>query len=75
MHYDQQKANILLANLNEAHRTIKLLQSSLQRLASIMPLSIENNFSNLDAEDLDRLDAFRVRFADIGFDVTRFRDN
>jgi uncharacterized protein with HEPN domain len=62
--YDPQIANILLSNFSEAHRTAKLLNSSYQRMTDIMPLT-EDFFNELDDNEKDKLDAFRVRFADL----------
>ena len=62
--YDRKIASLFISHFSEAQRTSKLLQSSIERLSDLMPLK-DNALSSLGAGDLERLDAFRVRFADL----------
>lgn len=64
MKYDKNLANLFLLNFNEAYRSAGLLQSSYARIASLMPLK-GSRLSTLSEEEVDRLDAFRVRYSDL----------
>ena len=64
MKIDRNKVKLFLMNFDEAHRTAGLLRSSYSRLRPLMPLTGEK-MSRFDDEELDRLDAFRVRFGDL----------
>lgn len=55
---------VLLANLSEAYRTAKHLSTSKKRISHLMPLT-GNILSKLSEEDMEKLDAFRVRFCDL----------
>jgi hypothetical protein len=50
-------------NYSEALRISKRLYSSLQRLNTLFPLTVD--FNNLSEEKIDSIDAFRIRFADL----------
>lgn len=64
MTYDKKIANLFLLNFSEAYRSAKLLMSSYSRIANLMPLKGEL-LNSLSEDDLDRLDAFRVRYSDL----------
>lgn len=64
MKYDQKNADLFLQNFNEAYRSAKLLMSSYNRTLHLMPLK-GDQLSSLSEEDLDKLDAFRVRYCDL----------
>ncbi len=64
MTYDKKIANLFLLNFSEAYRSAKLLMSSYQRIANFIPLKGEA-LSSLNVDDLDKLDAFRVRYCDL----------
>lgn len=64
MLFDKKNMNLFLCNFHESYRSAKLLLSSYQRLQPIMPLT-EQKFLHLDWDDLDKLDAFRVRYCDL----------
>ncbi len=61
---DQKIAALFLQNFNEAYRLAKLLMSSYNRITNLMPLK-GSSLLSLNAEELDRLDAFRVRYCDL----------
>lgn len=63
MKFDQKLVGLFLQNFNEAYRSAKLLQSSYIRMKTLMPMTLEV-FKNLTHEDMDMIDAFRVRFCD-----------
>lgn len=61
---DQKTLAVFRQNWSEALRSARRLKASLQRAGNDFPLSAER--LRLDDEDLfERLDAFRVRFADL----------
>lgn len=62
--YDPALAALFIANLQEAGRAGKNLQTSLRRTAHLFPLD-GDMLERLDDEGKERLDAFRVRFADL----------
>ena len=64
MGYDQKLAKLFIMNFNEAFRSAKLLATSYQRISHLIPLDGET-LTSLQIEDLDRLDAFRVRLCDL----------
>lgn len=64
MTYDDNIAKLFLLNFEEAYRSAKLLLLSYQRIAYLMPLSAAK-MPKLSIDDLDKLDAFRVRFCDL----------
>jgi len=63
-HENQKYVTLFQHNWSEAHRTAKRLNMSLVRLSDEFPLS---SFALVNADDdlLDKIDAFRVRFADL----------
>jgi uncharacterized protein with HEPN domain len=64
MNYDKNLAKLFLLNFNEAYRSAKLLRMSYDRVACLIPLKAEI-LKNLNPDDLDKLDAFRVRYCDL----------
>jgi hypothetical protein len=62
--YDTRVAALFAANLGEASRVAKNLQTSIARTAHLFPLD-GAGLEALDDEGKERLDAFRVRFADL----------
>lgn len=64
MNIDDKKLALFKQNWQEAQRTQARLESSVSRLSSHFPLSSEfiNNASDIQ---MDAIDAFRVRFADL----------
>ncbi len=64
MDYDKNLANLFLLNFNEAYRSAKLLLMSYDRMAKLFPLKTEI-LHTLNPDDLDKLDAFRVRYCDV----------
>lgn len=64
MDFDKDLAKLFLLNFNEAYRSAKLLMLSFNRMASLIPLK-PDSLKTLNADDLDKLDAFRVRFCDL----------
>ena len=68
MAYDKKNADLFLLNFNEAYRSAKLLMSSYSRITSLMPLNGES-LNSLNEDNLDRLDAFRVRYSDLQYSL------
>jgi hypothetical protein len=64
MDYDKRNADLFLLNFNEAYRSAKLLMISYERVRTIIPMQGDRIVS-LPMDDLDKLDAFRVRFCDL----------
>lgn len=64
MVYDKNVAALFLMNFKEAYRSAKLLVVSLGRISGLMPLN-ERKMEKLSFEEMDKLDAFRVRFCDL----------
>ncbi|MES2199424.1 MAG: hypothetical protein V4489_04580 [Chlamydiota bacterium] len=64
MTYDKKLAELFIQNFNEAYRSAKLLMSSYNRVANLMPLK-GDVLTSLKEDDLDKLDAFRVRYCDL----------
>ena len=64
LHYDPTLAAIFVQIYKEAWRAAGLLQVSVRRTALLFPLS-ETDMPQLDEEALERLDAFRVRYAQL----------
>lgn len=64
MHYDANIGNLFILNFNESYRSAKLLITSHARVESLIPLHQET-LKNICDDDLDKLDAFRVRFCDL----------
>lgn len=64
MVYDENVATLFLMNFKEAYRSAKLLVISHERLQHLMPIQ-PKRMGELSNEDLDKLDAFRVRFCDL----------
>ena len=64
LHYDPTLAAIFIQIYKEAWRATGLLQVSVRRTALLFPLS-ETDMPQLDEEALERLDAFRVRYAQL----------
>jgi hypothetical protein len=64
MVYDKNLAALFLLNFKESYRSAKLLVASRQRIEKLIPLST-SKMKNLSIDDLDMLDAFRVRFCDL----------
>lgn len=62
--YDPTVAALFLANLREATRAGKNLRTSINRTAHLFPLD-GGVLEHLDEDGKERLDAFRVRFADL----------
>jgi hypothetical protein len=62
--FDPRLAALFLANYKEAQRAAKNLHTSLKRTAHLFPLE-GATLETLDDESRERLDAFRVRFADL----------
>lgn len=60
--YDADLADLFVQNYAEAARAARNLQVSLRRTAELFPLSAET-MEQLDDQALERLDAFRVRYA------------
>jgi hypothetical protein len=63
-HENQKYLTLFNHNWSEANRTAKRLKSSLTRLRDDFPLS-SLTVENADDDLLDKIDAFRVRFADL----------
>lgn len=64
MNIDVKILKLFIQNLDEAYRSLKLIILSYPRLRSFFPLH-GDHLKNLDIDDLDKLDAFRVRFCDL----------
>lgn len=64
MEFDKNIAKLFLLNFSEAYRSATLLLMSYDRTVSLIPLKAES-LKNLNADDLDKLDAFRVRYCDL----------
>lgn len=64
MVYDKKNADLFLQNFNEAYRSAKLLMLSYERVTGLMPIK-GSLLNSLDMDDLDKLDAFRVRYCDL----------
>ncbi len=64
MDYDKNLANLFFLNFNEAYRSAQLLMMSYDRTAKLFPLKAEV-LNSLTPDDLDKLDAFRVRYCDV----------
>ncbi len=64
MVYDKKNADLFLQNFNEAYRSAKLLMLSYERLTNLMPIK-GSLLNSLNMDDLDKLDAFRVRYCDL----------
>ncbi|MBM3197758.1 MAG: hypothetical protein FJZ58_00695 [Chlamydiae bacterium] len=64
MAYDKKIADLFYVNFKESYRSAKLLLSSYHRIAHLMPLE-GVKFHLLNADDLEKLDAFRVRYCDL----------
>ncbi len=64
MVYDKKIAELFILNFNEAYRSGKLLLESHKRIGKLIPLE-EGFLKKLEIDDLDKLDAFRVRFCDL----------
>ena len=62
--YDPKLAALFLANFREGVRAARNLRVSVDRTAHLFPLD-GAKLDALDEEGLERLDAFRVRFADL----------
>lgn len=62
--YDDNLAKIFVMNFQEAYRSAKLLILSHERIEALIPLT-PSRMKNLTIDDLDKLDAFRVRFCDL----------
>ena len=62
--YDPKLAALFLANYREAQRVARNLHTSLERTAHLFPLE-GPVLDALGDESMERLDAFRVRFADL----------
>jgi hypothetical protein len=62
--YDTKLAALFLANYREGARAARNLRTSLERTAQLFPLD-GPSLEGLDVEARERLDAFRVRFADL----------
>jgi len=62
--YDPKLAALFAANVREAERVAQNLRASLRRTAHLLPLD-GALLEQLDDEGKERLDAFRVRFADL----------
>ena len=60
--YDPDLAALFIANFAEAVRAAASLAVSLRRTAHLFPLTAEG-LRRLDEDSLERLDAFRVRYA------------
>jgi hypothetical protein len=60
--FDTDLAALFLQSYGEALRAARLLQVSIRRTDALFPLS-GSALNNLDDESLERLDAFRVRYA------------
>lgn len=64
MSYDKNIAKLFILNYQESARSAKLLESSYNRIANLIPLS-GDALIQLSTDDMDRIDAFRVRFCDL----------
>lgn len=64
MVYDKNLAALFLMNFKESYRSAKLLTASRQRIEGLIPLDT-SKMKTLSIDDLDMLDAFRVRFCDL----------
>ncbi len=64
MKFDPDLGDLFVANFGEAVRSAHSLAVSLRRTAHLFPLSAIA-LQNLDEESLERLDAFRVRYASL----------
>ena len=64
MTYDKKIADLFLMNFNEAYRSAKLLVMSFHRTSKLIPITFEEMIK-MSPDNLDRLDAFRVRFCDL----------
>lgn len=64
MHFDIKLLKLFEQNFDEAYQSAKLLTSSFERMQRLIPLSV-SSIKNLNAENLDMIDAFRVRFCDL----------
>jgi hypothetical protein len=65
MVYDKNIAKLFLLNFNEAYRSAKLLMLSYKRVANLIPINAEFLQKNINEDDMDKLDAFRVRYCDL----------
>ena len=63
-HYDQDVAQLFIGNYGEAIRAASSLAVSLRRTARLFPLTGEG-LLELNEENKERLDAFRVRYASL----------
>lgn len=64
MHFDTKLIKLFHQNFGEAYRSAKLLMSSFERMKHLIPLSV-SSIKDLNPENLDMIDAFRVRFCDL----------
>ncbi len=64
MDYDKNLANLFIVNFNEAYRSAKLLLMSCERTSKLFPLKSEL-VEKITIDDLDKIDAFRVRYCDL----------
>jgi hypothetical protein len=62
--FDPDLGDLFVAHFDEALRAAKSLAVSLRRTAHLFPLPAMA-LQNLDEESLERLDAFRVRYASL----------
>jgi len=62
--YDRDLAALLQANYREAARAAGNLRVSLRRTQTLFPIAAQT-LESLDEEAKERIDAFRVRFADL----------
>ncbi|MFI5343921.1 MAG: hypothetical protein ACHQUC_06845 [Chlamydiales bacterium] len=64
MTYDDKLAALFLMNFKESYRSAKLLMLSHARVSDLIPLT-GTKIKQLSIDELDKLDAFRVRFCDL----------
>ena len=64
MHFDKNLAQLFILNFNEAYRSAKMLILSYDRVKPLIPLHTKD-ITTLNADNLDKLDAFRVRYCDL----------
>lgn len=62
--YDPDLASLFVQNYGEAYRAARNLSVSIRRTAGIFPLD-GSALDTLDDESLERLDAFRIRYAQL----------